>query len=192
MEQGADRVSLSFSKRLGRHIYAQNITFISSVMGQSTRGDRLVVALSFGHADGALAASGGRMGGGSFPRTKPHILRSTPPMLQVVAMAVVTVVAMAIPVVVALAYLFLFPFFSIGGGAGGLFSILIFLAIANFLVQSFRRSRSDDDSFGYSTENPTISVAKLQVGLLAEARELQSDLNKNRSKGGHKLNDWFG
>ena len=70
------------------------------------------------------------------------------------------------------------PLFGFGGGLGGLFSILIFLAIANFLVQSFRRvgAGSDVDSLGYS--NPKVSVAQVQVGLLSQARDLQPELDE--------------
>lgn len=128
----------------------------------------LVVALSFGHADGALAASGGRMGGGSFraPARSYSAPRTYAPGGGYGGGGYGGG---------GFGFPFLMPFVFSGGG--GLFSILIFLAVANFLVQSFRRSRSGDDSVGYSDENPTISVAKLQVGLLAEARELQADLN---------------
>ena len=66
----------------------------------------------------------------------------------------------------------------IGGGFGGLFTILIFLAIANFLLQSFRRiSGGEVDEVGNSS-NPSISVTRLQVGLLANARGLQTELNQ--------------
>ncbi|MBC7972073.1 MAG: DUF1517 domain-containing protein [Verrucomicrobia bacterium] len=132
----------------------------------------LVVALSFGHADGALAAGGGRIGGGSFraPSRTYSAPRSYAPGGGYSGGygGGYGGGGFGLP--------FLFPVFGIGGGAGGLFSILIFLAVANFLVQSFRRSRSDD-SLGDSMDSSTISVAKLQVGLLAEARELQADLN---------------
>jgi uncharacterized membrane protein len=70
--------------------------------------------------------------------------------------------------------------FGFGGGAGGLFSILIFFAIASFLVRSFRSAQGGEttDTYGYSTGSPTVSVAKIQVGLLSEARSLQSDLDR--------------
>ncbi len=48
-------------------------------------------------------------------------------------------------------------------------------------MQTFRRIQSggSSDSLGYDDySNPTVSVARLQVGLLAEARELQTDLNR--------------
>jgi len=132
----------------------------------------LVVALSFGHADGALAAGGGRIGGGSFraPSRTYSAPRNYAPGggYRGGYGGGYGGGGFGLP--------FLFPVLGIGGGAGGLFSILIFLAVANFLVQSFRRSRSDD-SLGDSMDSSTISVAKLQVGLLAEARELQADLN---------------
>lgn len=73
---------------------------------------------------------------------------------------------------------FLLPFFGFGGGFGGLFSILIFIAIANFLVRSFRSigQSEDNQSLGYS--NPKVSVGRVQVGLLAQARSLQTELNE--------------
>ena len=72
---------------------------------------------------------------------------------------------------------FLLPFFGIGGGFGGLFSILIFIAIANFLVRTISsvRGGGDGTSVGYS--NPKVSVGRVQVGLLANARDLQKELD---------------
>jgi uncharacterized membrane protein len=70
---------------------------------------------------------------------------------------------------------FLLPFFGFGG-FGGLFSILIFIAIANFLVRSFS-SIGSGGSTGY-TDNSRVSVAQVQVGLLSTARELQQELNQ--------------
>ena len=71
---------------------------------------------------------------------------------------------------------FLLPF--VGYGGGGLFSILIFFAIASFLVRSFQSAgigQGDGSGYGGSTK---VSVAKVQVGLLATARELQPELNR--------------
>jgi uncharacterized membrane protein len=76
---------------------------------------------------------------------------------------------------------FLFPLFGFGGGFGGLFTLMIVFAIANFLVQSFRNTgngEGDDYATSTSVTNPPVSVAKLQVGLLAAARGLQDDLNR--------------
>lgn len=133
----------------------------------------LVITLALGHADGALAArSGGRIGGGSFrapSRTYAPPSRTYAP-----------------PggggyypyPGGGFGFPFLVPFFGIGGGFGGLFTILIFLAIGNFLLQTFRRVSSGEvDEVGYSS-NPPVSVTRLQVGLLAEGRGLQADLNR--------------
>ena len=70
---------------------------------------------------------------------------------------------------------FLLPFFGFGGGFGGLFSILILIAIANFVVRSFSSIGAGGD-FGY-LDRSKVSVAQVQVGLLSTARELQQELN---------------
>ncbi|MBD2497097.1 DUF1517 domain-containing protein [Nostoc sp. FACHB-280] len=133
----------------------------------------LVLALALGHADGALAArSGGRIGGGSFrvPSSRTYTPRTYAPPGGGGYYAPYPGGGFGFP--------FLLPFWGIGGGFGGLFTILIFIAIANFLVQSFRRSNSDGiDEVGYNS-NPNVSVTRLQVGLLAQARDLQPALNK--------------
>ncbi|KAM3096198.1 DUF1517 domain-containing protein [Phormidesmis sp. 146-12] len=132
----------------------------------------LILTIALGHADGALAArSGGRIGGGSFrapSRTYAPPSRTYAP-----------------PVGggygggyypggggFGLPFVYL-PF--LGGGGGGLFSLLIFFAIASFLVRSFRQNREDADELNYT--NPAVSIARVQVGLLSEARNLQTDLD---------------
>jgi uncharacterized membrane protein len=70
---------------------------------------------------------------------------------------------------------FLLPF--VGYGGGGLFSIIIFIAIANFLIRSFRSAGVGEESV-YGTASSKVSVAEVQVGLLANARELQPELNR--------------
>lgn len=128
----------------------------------------LVLVLALGNADGALAArSGGRIGGGSFRSptrtyTSPSRTYTSP------GGGYYPGGGFGFP--------FLLPFFGFGGGFGGLFTILIFISIANFLVQSFRRAGADSDELGYSAPT-TVSVARLQVGLLAEARSLQAELD---------------
>ena len=126
----------------------------------------LAFGLIFGPASNALAArSGGRIGGGSFRAPS----RSLPP----------SGGGYRSPgggygyPGGGFGFPFLLPFFGFGGG--GLFSILIFIAIANFLVRSFRSSGVGGDG-GYS--NPKISVAQVQVGLLANARSLQTELDE--------------
>ena len=82
-----------------------------------------------------------------------------------------TVMAMAVAV---LGFPFLLPF--IGFGGGGLFSILIFFALANFLVRAFRNAGVGEEG-GYGSSSK-VAVAQVQVGLLANARELQPELNR--------------
>lgn len=133
----------------------------------------LVLVLALSHADGALAArSGGRIGGGSFrvPSSRTYNPRTYAPPGGGGYYAPYPGGGFGFP--------FLIPFWGIGGGFGGLFTILIFLAIANFLVQSFRRvSNGEGEEVGYES-NPSVSVNRLQVGLLAQARDLQPELNR--------------
>ncbi len=133
----------------------------------------LVITLALGQADGALAArSGGRIGGGSF--RAPSRSYGTPSRTY------------APPggggyypyPGGGFGFPFLVPFFGIGGGFGGLFTILIFLALANFLLQTFRRVSSGEVAEVDYSSNPTVSVTRLQVGLLAEGRGLQAELNR--------------
>ncbi|MBD2005833.1 MULTISPECIES: DUF1517 domain-containing protein [Cyanophyceae] len=137
----------------------------------------LVLTLAFSHADGALAArTGGRMGGSGGFRAPS---RTYSPPGRTYAPGGGGYYPAPYPGGGGFGFPLLFPFF-FGGGGGGLFSILIFLAIANFLVSSFRRVRAGDagevDSLGYS--NPKVSVARVQVGLLSEARSLQKELDQ--------------
>ncbi|MBD2121231.1 DUF1517 domain-containing protein [Trichocoleus sp. FACHB-262] len=141
----------------------------------------LVLTLALSNADGALAArSGGRIGGGSFRAPSRGPTYSAPRSYT------------PGPGGYGGGYgygggggfspLFFIPFLGGTGGLSGLFGILIFFAIANFLVSTFRRvgAGADGESLDYdaSSSNPAVSVAKLQVGLLAEARTLQADLNR--------------
>jgi len=72
---------------------------------------------------------------------------------------------------------FLLPFFGFGG-FGSIFTILIFFAIANFLVRSFQNAGFGGGNGGVATANPKVTVAKTQVGLLADAKDLQTELNQ--------------
>ncbi|MGH2414451.1 MAG: DUF1517 domain-containing protein, partial [Microcystaceae cyanobacterium] len=97
----------------------------------------LIAILVLGNASSALAArTGGRMGGGSF-RSAPSRSYSPPSG------------GYRSPAGGyggygygggGFGFPFLIPFFGFGGGFGGLFTILIFIAIANFLVRSFRNT----------------------------------------------------
>jgi uncharacterized membrane protein len=131
----------------------------------------LVLTLALGNADGALAArSGGRIGGGSF--RAPARSYASPSRTYAPSGGGYYGGGFG----GGFGFPFLLPFFGFGGGFGGLFSILIFISIANFLVQSFRRAGGETNEVGYSAPT-TVSVARLQVGLLAEARGLQSELD---------------
>ncbi|MER3432275.1 MAG: hypothetical protein C4288_02310 [Leptolyngbya sp. ERB_1_1] len=134
----------------------------------------LVVTLAFGHADGALAASGGRIGGGSFRAParsySPPSRTYSPP-----GGGYYPGGGGYYPGGGGFFPFVYFPFFSTGGGLGGVFSLLILISIAGFLLNNFRRASSSDE-LDYGT--PTVSVAKVQVGLLAQARELKADLDR--------------
>lgn len=126
----------------------------------------LVAVLFFSQVDGVLAArSGGRIGGGSF-RSSPSRSYNTSPGRS--GGGYYGGGGFGFP--------FLIPFFGFGGG--GLFSLLIFMALAGFIFNSIRSAMGQgQDEHGYSS-NPTVSVARLQVGLLAQARNLQGDLDR--------------
>ncbi len=75
---------------------------------------------------------------------------------------------------------FIVPFFGFGGG---LFGLLVLMAVAGLLVNAFRGGGAALPSAGgsgesYGTGDGPVSIAQLQVGLLATARELQSDLRR--------------
>lgn len=126
----------------------------------------LLFTLVFSQADSALAArSGGRIGGGSFrvpTRTSPAPRTYAPP-----GGGYYPGGGFGFP--------FIVPIFGFGGG--GLFTLLLFMALASFIVRSFRAASSSDE-YGYTAASPTVTVARLQVGLLAQARELQADLDR--------------
>ena len=126
----------------------------------------LVAVLFFSQVDGVWAArSGGRIGGGSF-RSSPSRSYNTSPGRS--GGGYYGGGGFGFP--------FLIPFFGFGGG--GLFSLLIFMALAGFIFNSIRSAMGQgQDEPGYSS-NPTVSVARLQVGLLAQARNLQGDLDR--------------
>jgi uncharacterized membrane protein len=139
----------------------------------------LVVGLVFSQAHSALAArTGGGYGGGSFRRPAP---------MRTVPSRPAPSYGGGYPVPVpygggfggGFGFPFMLPFFF--GGGGTIVSILVFIAIANFLVSAFRRAATNE-SGGIASEqdltNPPVSVNTLQLGLLSEARSLQSDLDR--------------
>jgi uncharacterized membrane protein len=126
----------------------------------------LVALIFFSHTGGALARrGGGRIGGGSFrapTRSIPSPSRSGgnyyPGGYYPGGSS-----------------LFFLPFF-FGGGGGGLFSMLILLAIAGAVLQAFRGN--SDSEAGITSGTSKVTLAKIQVGLLSSARELQTDLSR--------------
>jgi uncharacterized membrane protein len=66
--------------------------------------------------------------------------------------------------------------FMFGGGGGSLLSLLIMVAVGGYLLQTFRRV-TGGDSFEGDVYNPQVSIAEIQVGLLAEARDVQTKLD---------------
>lgn len=139
----------------------------------------LVLTLSLGQADSALAArSGGRIGGGSF--RAPSRGYSSPSRTYRApsggyypggggAYYPGGGGGFGFP--------FLLPVFGFGG-AGGILGIFVAITVASFLLQTFRRINGGDDSGLEPDSNPTVSIAQVQVGLLSSARSLQSDLNR--------------
>jgi uncharacterized membrane protein len=132
----------------------------------------LVITLVFSQAGDALAArSGGRIGGGSF--RMPSRGYSAP--------------IRTYPSRGGGGYYpggggFFSPFFFwspfvFGGGFGSLFSLLVFMAIGGYLLQTFRRV-TGNDSFEGDVYNPQVAIAEVQVGLLAGARDIQSKLDR--------------
>ncbi len=135
----------------------------------------LAALLIFSQADGALAArGGGRIGGGSF-RAPSRSMPSRAPSGYSGGGYGGGYGGRGFGG--GFGFPFLIPFFGFGGG-GGLFGIIIAIAIANFLVRSFRSAGAGEEGFGGSPANPKVSVARLQVGLLAQARDLQANLNR--------------
>ena len=131
----------------------------------------LVITLAFSHANDALAArSGGRIGGGSFrmPSSRTYAPRTNMP----------SGGGYYAPYGGGFGFPFLLPLWGFGGGFGGLFGIIIFFTMANFLVQTFRRVTSGETEEVSYSSNPSVSVTRLQVGLLAQARDIQPELNR--------------
>lgn len=81
---------------------------------------------------------------------------------------------------------FIVPIFGFGGG--GLFGLLVLLAIAGVLVNALRGAGGagvrggNGPVIGSSRSNGTVALAQLQVGLLASARQLQQDLRELASR----------
>jgi uncharacterized membrane protein len=130
----------------------------------------MIFSLVFGPMAAAQAASGGRMGGGSFRRSAPSRSYSAP----------------------RAGYggggygggyggggsFFFFPspwLFVGGGGGGSLLMLLVLAGVGSYLFQAYRNAA---DGTGTTGDTQAVSVAKIQVGLLADARDLQTELTQ--------------
>lgn len=69
---------------------------------------------------------------------------------------------------------FFFPVFFGGGFSlfGGLFGLIVLMAIAGAILNAFKGESGE----GVTGDNTEVTIAKIQVGLLATARQLQRDL----------------
>ncbi len=65
------------------------------------------------------------------------------------------------------------PFFF---GGGGLFSLVLFLGVAGLLVQAVQRFQEQRQE--QALLNPKVTVAQMQLALLAQARSLQTELEQ--------------
>jgi len=76
---------------------------------------------------------------------------------------------------------FIIPFFGFGGG--GLLGFLVIMAVAGVLINALRGGGAGslpaggDGTYAPVRQGP-VSIAQVQVGLLASARDLQSDLRR--------------
>jgi uncharacterized membrane protein len=68
-------------------------------------------------------------------------------------------------------------FFAGGGMGGGLFSLMLFVVVAGAAVQAFQRYQGEN-GLEFGGKSSTVSVGKVQVGLLADAKSLQEELNR--------------
>lgn len=135
----------------------------------------LVAVLTFGPASSALAArSGGRIGGGSFRRSAPSYSGGG---RSYSGSGYRSGGGFGFP--------FLIPFFGFGGGFGSLFALMIGYALINYLANALRGVGGDNGEgqpmmaqSGGRYGSSRVSVAQVQVGLLAQARSLQADLDR--------------
>jgi uncharacterized membrane protein len=127
----------------------------------------------------SLAASGGRIGGGSF-RSAPSIPRSYGGGSRSYGGGYRGGYQRGYGGG-GFGFPFIVPFFF---GGGGLFGFIVLMAVVGLVVNAFRGAGGGqslpagmrgDDRDAYVSDGP-VSIAQLQVGLLASARDLQRDL----------------
>jgi len=131
----------------------------------------LVAMTIFGNAHEALAKrAGGRVGGSSFRSAPSRSAPSSPSRSYSNYSGGNTLYSPSTG-----GGFFFFPMFFGGGFGGGLFSLLLLVIVAGAIMQAFR-GRGDGE--GITGMDSKVSVAKIQVGLLASARSLQQELTR--------------
>ncbi|MEY2977138.1 MAG: DUF1517 domain-containing protein [Prochlorotrichaceae cyanobacterium] len=150
---------------------------------QATLAIVLTFVLVFGLVPPADAArSGGRIGGGSF-RSAPSRTYRAPSSRSYSPRPLSPYGGGFNP-------LFFIPFFG-GGGFSGLFGLMVLLTIGGFIVRTLQSvvGGNEDGSLPMLSRPATISVAKIRVGLSAEAKALQQDLNRLATTANTNSND---
>ena len=140
---------------------------------QATVAIVLTFVLAFGLGAPADAArSGGRIGGGSF-RSAPSRTYRAPSSRSYSPRPLSPYGGGFNP-------LFFLPFFGWGGGFSGLFGLMVLLTIGGFIVRTLQSvvGGNEEGSISVLNRPATISMAKIRVGLSAEAKALQQDLNR--------------
>jgi len=107
---------------------------------------------------------GGSIGGGSFSRSRPSISRPSSGSRPYT------------PVYGSRGGGFFFLPFFFGGGSlfNGLFGLLVIMAIASVVLKTFQGNNGD----GITGDNSKVTIAKIQVGLLAGAKQIQQKLTR--------------
>jgi len=125
----------------------------------------VVVFLLVGAPSAHAKRGGGRIGGGSFSRSRPSISRPNSGSRSYS------------PVYGSRGGggFFFLPFF-FGGGSmfSGLFGLLIIMAIAAVVLKTFQGNSGE----GITGDNSKVTLLKLQVGLLAGAKQIQQNLTR--------------
>ena len=135
----------------------------------------LIAGLLIIHPAPSYAASGGRIGGGSF--------RSAPSMPRSYGGGGGYNGGYRGGYGGGIGFPFIIPFFGFGGG--GLLGFLVLMAIVGLFVNALRGGGGGGPALeggggplGYSRPDGPVSIAQVQVGLLASARDLQNDLRR--------------
>ena len=137
----------------------------------------LVVALViFSLPQPADAARGGRLGGGSFaPRSLPRSGSSSFGGSNAVRGGGYGLGGGGF------GFPFIVPFFGFGGG--GLLGMLMLFAVVGLLINGFRGAMTGAGTMGSQNDamaerDGPVTIAQVQIGLLASARQLQQDLRQ--------------